>query len=105
MMNAQNEHEIIPDQHYTVLKLNDPELVKKKFSELSKSVNDLAAPYSEDGSYAIAISNLPAGLGAMAATHHLDLSLTMDDIGRPFLNFGERGLVRETEAGLRKLGP
>ncbi len=40
----------------------------------------------------------------MAATHHLDISLTMDDIGWHFLNFGEPGLVRETETGLRELG-
>ena len=40
----------------------------------------------------------------MAATHHLDISLTMDDIGWHFLNFGEPGLVRETEVGLRELG-
>jgi hypothetical protein len=40
----------------------------------------------------------------MAATHHLDISLTMDDSGWHFLNFGEPGLVRETEAGLRELG-
>jgi hypothetical protein len=40
----------------------------------------------------------------MAATHHLDISLTMDDIGWHFLNFGEPNLVRETEAGLRELG-
>jgi hypothetical protein len=39
----------------------------------------------------------------MAATHHLDVSLTVDDIGWHFLNFGELGLVRETEPGLREL--
>lgn len=40
----------------------------------------------------------------MAATHHLDVSLTLDDIGWHFLNFGEAGFVRATEAGLRELG-
>lgn len=40
----------------------------------------------------------------MAATHHLDVSLTLDDIGWHFLNFGEPNFVREREAGLRELG-
>jgi len=89
---------------YPVLALTDEELLKEIFSVLGKSVSPLADPYSEDGSYAAAIGNLPSGLRAMAASHHLDVSLTMDDIGWHFLNFGEPGLVRETEAGLRELG-
>ena len=40
----------------------------------------------------------------MAATHHLDVSLTMDDIGWHFLNFGHPTHVEETERGLRELG-
>lgn len=40
----------------------------------------------------------------MAATHWLDLSLTLDTITWHFGNFGEPGLVAETEAGLRELG-
>ena len=40
----------------------------------------------------------------MAATHHLDISLTLDDIAWHFLNFGEPNHVHETEAGLRELG-
>ena len=71
---------------------------------MTRSVSPLANPYSDDGSYAAAISHLPVGLRAMAATHHLDVSLTLDDIGWHFLNFGERNFVRETEAGLRELG-
>jgi hypothetical protein len=91
-------------QRYPMLERGDEELLKEIFSVLSKSVNSAADPYSEDGSYAAAIASLPTGLRAMAATHHLDVSLTMDDIGWHFLNFGEPGLVRETEAGLRELG-
>jgi hypothetical protein len=41
---------------------------------------------------------------SMTATHHLDVSLTLDDIGWHFLNFGEPNFVREREAGLRDLG-
>ncbi len=71
-----------------MLALADEELLKKIFSVLSKSVTSVADPYSEDGSYAAAIASQPTGLRAMAATHHLDISLTMDDIGWHFLNFG-----------------
>ena len=91
-------------KRYPMLTLTDEKLLEEIFSVLSKSVSTIADPYSEDGSYAAAVASLPTGLRAMAATHHLDISLTMDDIGWHFLNFGEPGLVRETEAGLRELG-
>ena len=91
-------------QRYPMLAFGDKELLKGIFSALTKSVNSAADPYSDDGSYAAAIAALPTGLRAMAATHHLDISLTMDDIGWHFLNFGEPGFVRETDSGLRELG-
>jgi hypothetical protein len=100
MGNAETEQKT----RYPMLTLSDEELLKEIFSALSKSVSSVADPYSEDGSYAATINSLPTGLRAMAATHHLDISLTMDDIGWHFLNFGEPGLVRETEIGLRELG-
>jgi hypothetical protein len=40
----------------------------------------------------------------MAATHWLDMRLTMDNITWHFGNFGEVQLVAQTEAGLRELG-
>jgi hypothetical protein len=40
----------------------------------------------------------------MAATHLLDLSLTLDSLTWHFGNFGDPGLVAHTEAGLRELG-
>ncbi len=40
----------------------------------------------------------------MAATHWLDISLTLDSITWHFGNFGEPHLVAETEAGLHLLG-
>jgi hypothetical protein len=61
-------------------------------------------PYSDDGSFARNISQLAPGLKAMAATHWLDLSLTLDSLTWHFGNFGETELVKETEAGLRELG-
>ncbi len=93
-----------PKQRYPALALSDDELLKAIRSLLSNSVNPLGNPYGKDGSYAAAISHLPIGLRAMAATHHLDISLTLDDIGWHFLNFGEPNFVRETEAGLDELG-
>jgi hypothetical protein len=84
--------------------LNDQELLDEIFATLTRSVNPLANPYGSDGFYAAAIGPLPKGLRAMAATHHLDISLTLDGIGWHFLNFGEPNLVRMTESGLRELG-
>lgn len=93
-----------PQDLYPALALNDEALLKEIFSLLSKSVNPLANPYGDDGSYAASIRMLPDGLRAMAATHHLDISLTLDDIGWHFLNFGELRFVHETQVGLRELG-
>jgi hypothetical protein len=63
-----------------------------------------ADPYGWDGALAREIRQLAVGLRAMAATHHLDVSLTLDDLGWHFLNFGHPSHVEETEAGLRELG-
>ena len=61
-------------------------------------------PYSTDGSFAANLDQLPPGLRAMAATHWLDISLTLDSITWPFGNFGEPRLVEQTEQGLKELG-
>ncbi len=100
MGSAENERQKL----YPMLELTDEKLLDEIFSALETSLGSDPDPYGEDGSYAAVISGLPVGLRAMAATHHLDVSLTMDDIGWHFLNFGEPGLVRETETGLRELG-
>lgn len=81
---------------------SDEALLKKIFDALNARLN--ANPYGWDGELAKQICNLPKGLRAMAATHHLDISLTLDDIGWHFLNFGEESHVKETEMGLRELG-
>jgi hypothetical protein len=88
--------------NYPSLAKPDDGLLEDLFALLSKRVH--GNPYSEDGSFAAEIRALPIGLRAMAATHYLDVSLTLDDIGWHFLNFGEANLVRETEFGLRELG-
>lgn len=61
-------------------------------------------PYSEDGSFAGSLAKLPPGLRAMATTHWLDISLALDSITWHFGNFGEPGLVAQTEEGLTELG-
>jgi hypothetical protein len=61
-------------------------------------------PYSSDGSFSQNLSSLPKGLRAMAATHWLDISLTLDSITWHFGNFGEPALVAQTEEGLLELG-
>lgn len=84
------------------LSTEDDELVSRVFDLLKARLH--ANPYGWDGAFAQEIRSLPAGLRAMAATHHLDVSLTMDDIGWHFLNFGHPGHVDATELGLRELG-
>jgi hypothetical protein len=61
-------------------------------------------PYSSDGTFADNLSSLPRGLRAMAATHWLDVSLTLDSLTWHFGNFGEPTLVAQTEEGLAELG-
>jgi hypothetical protein len=87
---------------WQALEKDDEGLIKDLFQLLTARVS--GNPYSDEGSFAHNISSLPPGLKAMAATHWLDISLTLDSITWHFGNFGEPGLVAETEAGLRELG-
>jgi hypothetical protein len=89
-------------QQWQALEKDDAGL-KTELEQLltSRTVGD---PYSKDGSFAANIARLPPGLRAMAATHWLDISLTLDSITWHFGNFGEPGLVAQTEAGLHELG-
>lgn len=64
----------------------------------------LGDPYAVDGKFAANIAALPPGLRAMAATHWLDISLTLDSLTWHFGNFGEPQFVAETHAGLQELG-
>ncbi len=81
---------------------SDDALISRLFALLNAQHH--ADPYGWDGAFAREIRRLPPGLRAMAATHHLDISLTLDDIGWHFLNFGHPSHVDETERGLRELG-
>jgi hypothetical protein len=89
-------------QHWPALEKGDADLQKELLQLLTIRV--VGNPYSTDGSFAANIARLPSGLRAMAATHWLDISLTLDSISWHFGNFGEPGLVSQTEAGLHELG-
>jgi hypothetical protein len=84
------------------LEMSDDDLLDELQKRLGECVT--GDPYSEDGSFAQELALLPKGLRAMAATHWLDVSLSLDSLTWHFGNFGEPGLVQETEAGLRELG-
>ena len=88
-------------REWPALQMDDAELQKELFSLLTSRV--LGNPYGSDGSFAKNLEALPPGLKAMAATHWLDISLTLDSMTWHFGNFGEPGLVAATEAGLVEL--
>jgi len=89
-------------QHWPALEKDDAALQKELMKLLSARVT--GNPYSADGQFAESIALLPPGLRAMAATHWLDKSLTLDSITWHFGNFGEPRLVAHTEMGLHELG-
>lgn len=95
-------NETFDAQHYPALLKDDAGLMSEIEAILAAQV--VGDPYSEDGSFAATLSSLPSGLRAMAATHWLDVSLTLDSITWHFGNFGEPHLVAQTEAGLDELG-
>lgn len=82
------------------LNLSDEELLTQLFDLL----NARAPPEDDLQESARAIRRLPPGLRAMAATNCLDISMTLDDMGWHFFNFGEPAWVEETLQGLRELG-
>ena len=94
--------EIFDQQPWPVLDNDDAGLLKEIQQLLTTTV--AGDPYGDDGAFAASIAVLPPGLRAMAATHWLDISLTLDSITWHFGNFGEPQLIAETEAGLRELG-
>jgi hypothetical protein len=61
------------------------------------------APKGEYDVFLPAIRRLPAGLRAMAATHELDVSMTLDDLGWHFANWHNLELAEETSRGLKEL--
>lgn len=58
---------------------------------------------TEQGPFVEKLKTLPPGLRAMAATHELDVSLAMDDLGYHFGNWHNLDLAHETLNGLKEL--
>jgi hypothetical protein len=79
----------------------DEELFRQLSSELESR---LPPPVHESYELLVpAIRNLPRGLRAMAATHRLDVSMAVDDLGWHFYNFHDRAFCDETRSGVREL--
>ena len=79
----------------------DDELLQRLSSDLERRL-----PEAVQHDYDLlipAMRGLPRGLHAMAATHRLDLSMTLDDLGWHFYNFYHREYADETLWGLREL--
>ena len=89
-------------ERYPALAKDDDGLLEEIHATLTRHVE--GDPYNSDGPFATNISLLPHGLRAMAATHWLDMSLTLDSLTWHFGNFGEPALVALTEEGLLELG-
>ena len=101
-MAAAYTEQVAARQHWPALDKTDEELLQEL--EQLLTIHAAGNPYGDDGSFAASIRSLSPGLRVMAATHWLDVSLTLDSITWHFGNFGEHGLVAETELGLRELG-
>jgi len=100
---------ILPDDStkFTVwpaLAKDDEGLLEDLFALLTERVPTEVSAYGRDSKISIEIEKLPVGLRAMAATHWLDISMTLDSVCWHFRNFGEPALVDLTEKGLRELG-
>lgn len=79
----------------------DEELWKKLTDELDRQI---PVEIREDHElYVKHIRGLPPGLRAMASTHELDVSVTLDDLGWHFANHHSKPYAEETLWGLREL--
>lgn len=79
---------------------SDDELLALLTKELQEKVP--AKPGSSE--FIRQIKELPVGLRSMAATHQLDVSLALDDLGWHFGNCHSHELAHETAQGLDELG-
>jgi hypothetical protein len=79
---------------------SDDELVSLLGAELERGIT---AAWGSSA-FLAQIRNLPRGLRAMAATHELDVSLALDDLGWHFGNWHNEDLAEETAQGLEVLG-
>ncbi len=79
----------------------DEDLWKRLTDELERQI---PVEIREDHElYVKHIRGLPPGLRAMASTHELDVSVTLDDLGWHFANHHSKPYCEETLSGLREL--
>ena len=85
-------------------KIVDTMAEKEVLDLLSTTLAEKFPPDQDLDAFVATLSKLPPGLAAMAATHQLDVSLTMDPLGWHFSNWHHHGYARATASGLRELG-
>lgn len=79
---------------------SDDELLKLLGQELQERLT----AKKNSAEFILQIRALPVGLRAMAATHQLDVSLALDDLGWHFGNWHNVELAEETAIGLEEVG-
>ena len=79
----------------------DDELMKKVTEELDRQIP--VELRRDPEVFVNHIRGLPPGLRAMASTHQLDVSATLDDLGWHFANYHSQPYYEETLWGLREL--
>ena len=81
---------------------SDKVLFKLLGDELSRLVK--VNPFKNLERWLKQVQKLPVGLRAMAATHGLDVSMCLDDLGWHFGNWPSLEVAEETRVGLGALG-
>ncbi len=76
---------------------------KELFGLLSAELEQRLGKQISDEALVKAVQTLPTGLRAMAATHRLDVSMAINDLGWHFHNHPHRELCAEICRGLREL--
>ncbi len=76
---------------------------KELFGLLSAELEQRLGQQIDCDALVKAIRRLPDGLRAMAATHRLDVSMAINDLGWHFHNYPHREFCTETTRGLREL--
>ena len=76
---------------------------KELFGLLSSELQQRFGKQTDNDNFVKAIRLLPGGLRAIAATHRLDVSMAINDLGWHFHNNPHQDLCMQTERGLREL--
>ncbi len=78
---------------------------KALFELLASELNARLEPVSNDmEALHVELMKLPCGLRAMGATHMLDVSMALEDLGWHFGRWPSHALAQDTLEGLKELG-